>query len=50
MKNDVVKKTEYNPKIKDNEDTIPDTTNLTTITTLNAKKMRLKTKYLVLQT
>ena len=44
MKNDVVKKTEYNAKIKDNEDTIPDTTNLTTITTLNAKINKIKNK------
>ena len=36
--------------IKDNEDKIPDTTNLTTITTLNAKINGFKMKYLVLQT
>ena len=33
----VVKKTEYNAKIKNIEDKIPDTTNLATKTTLNAK-------------
>ena len=47
VKNDVVKKDVYNPRIKDIEDKIPDITNLATNTTLNAK-MRLKTKYLVL--
>ena len=37
VKHDVVKKTEYNAKIKYIEDKIPDITNLTTKTTLNAK-------------
>ena len=37
VKNDVVKKTEYNAKIKNIEDKIPDITNLATKTTLNAK-------------
>ena len=49
VKNDVVKKDVYNPKIKDIEDKISDITNLPTNTTLNAK-MRLKTKYLILPT
>ena len=35
--NDVVKKDVYNGEIKDIEDKIPDITNLTTETTLNAK-------------
>ena len=37
VKNDVVKKTEYNDKIKNIEDKIPDITTLVTKTTLNAK-------------
>ena len=37
IKNDVVKKTEYNTKIKNIEDKIPDITKLSTKTTLNAK-------------
>ena len=37
VKNEVVKKTEYNAKIKNTEDKIPDITNLATNTTLNAK-------------
>ena len=37
VKNDVVRKTEYNAKIKIIEDKIPDITNLATKTTLNAK-------------
>ena len=37
VKNDVVQKTEYNAKIKNIEDKIPDVTNLATRTTLNAK-------------
>ena len=37
VKNDVVKKTEYNAKIKNIKDKVPDITNLTTKTTLNAK-------------
>ena len=36
VKNDVVKITEYNAKIKNIEDKIPDITNLATKTTLNA--------------
>ena len=50
VKNDVVKKDVYNAKIKNIEDKIPNITNLATNTTLNAKKMRLKMKYLVLLT
>ena len=37
VKNDVVKKTEYNAKIKNIEDEIPDITNLATNSVLNAK-------------
>ena len=37
VENDVVKTTEYNAKIKNIEDKIPDITNLATNTTLNAK-------------
>ena len=37
VKNEVVKKTEYNAEIKNIEDKIPDTTNLATKATLNAK-------------
>ena len=37
VKNNVVKKHVYNAKIKDIEDKIPDITNLTNNTTLNAK-------------
>ena len=37
VKNEVVKKTEYNAKIKDIEDKILDVINLATNTTLNAK-------------
>ena len=37
LENDVVKKDVYNGEIKDIEDKIPDITNLTTETTLNAK-------------
>ena len=47
---DVVKKDVYDAKIKNTEDKIPDITNLATNTTLNAKKIRLKTKDLVLLT
>ena len=43
VNNNVVKKDAYNAKIKNIEDKIPDITNLTTKTTLNAK-MRLKEK------
>ena len=46
----VVKKDVYNANIKNIEDKIPDITNLTTRTTLNAKKMRLKVKYIILLT
>ena len=42
VKNEVVKKTEYNAKIKNIEDKIPDITNLTTKTTLNAKTNEVK--------
>ena len=37
VKNEVVKKTEYNAKMKNIDDKIPDITNLATKTTLNAK-------------
>ena len=37
VKNEVVKKTEYNAKIKNIEDKIPDITNLATKTILNTK-------------
>ena len=50
VKNDVVKKTEYNAKIKNIEDKIPDITNLATNPSLTAKKVRLKVKYLLLLT
>ena len=40
----------YNTKIKNIEDKIPDISNLATNTTFNAKKITLKTKYLVLLT
>ena len=43
VKNDVVKKDVYNVKIKNIEDKIPDTTNLVTNTTLNAKYLVLLT-------
>ena len=43
VKNDVVKKGVYNAKIKNIEDKIPDTTNLVTNTTLNAKYLVLLT-------
>ena len=46
-KNDVIKKTEYNAKIKNIEDKIPNITNLATKTTLNFKKMRLSLKVLL---
>ena len=50
IKNDIVKKDVYNAKIKNIEDKITDITNLATKTTLNANKMRLQVKYLVLLT
>ena len=37
VKNEVIKETEYNAKINDIEDKIPDILNLATNTTLNAK-------------
>ena len=37
VKSDVIKKDVYNTKIKNNEDKIPDVTNLATNTTLNSK-------------
>ena len=46
-KNDVIKKTEYNAKIKNIEDKIPNITNLAIKTTLNIKKMRLRLKVLL---
>ena len=42
VKNNVVKKTEYNAKIKYIEDKIPDITNWATKTTLNAKINEIK--------
>ena len=42
LKNDVVKKTKYNAKVKEIEDKIPDITNLATNTTLNAKTNEIK--------
>ena len=42
VRNDVVKEDLYNAKIKNVEDKIPDTTNLATNTTVNAKINRLK--------
>ena len=50
VKNDVVKKHLYNAKIKNIEDKVPNFTKLATNTTLNAKIMRLKTKYQILLT
>ena len=50
VKNHAVKKDTYNAKIKNIEDKIADITNLATNTTLNDKKVRLKTKCLVLIT
>ena len=42
VKNDVVKKTEYNAKIKNKEDIIPNITNLATKTMLNTKTNEFK--------
>ena len=42
VKNDVVKKTEYNAKIENIQDEIPDINNLATKTTLNAKTNEVK--------
>ena len=42
VKNDVLKKTEYNAKIKNIEDKIPDITNLATETALNAEANEVK--------
>ena len=50
VKNDVVKIHLYNAKIKNIEDKIPNITKLATNTTVNAKIMRLKTKYQILLT
>ena len=44
VKNEVVKKTEYNAKIKNIEDKTPDITNLATKTTLNAKINEVKSR------
>ena len=44
VKNDVVKKTEYNAKIKNIEDKIPDITNLATKAILNTKINEVKTE------
>ena len=46
VKNDVVKKDEYNARIKNIENNIPDITNLATNTTLNAKINEPKNKIL----
>ena len=48
VKNEVVKKTEYNAKIKNIEDKIPDISNLATKSNLNTKISELKMKYQVL--
>ena len=50
VKNDFVKKDEYNGKIKTIYDKIPAITKLATNASPNRKKMRLKIKYLVLLT
>ena len=50
VKNDFVKKDEYNGKIKTIEDKIAAITKLATNASPNGKKMRLKIKYLVLLT
>ena len=47
VKNGVVKKDVYNAKIKNIENKIHDITNLATNIFLNAKKMKLRKKYLV---
>ena len=44
VKNEVVKKTGYNTKIKNIEDKIPDITNLATKTVLNIKINEVKTE------
>ena len=44
VKNEVVKRTEYNPKIKNIKDKIPDISNLATKTILNTKINEVKTK------
>ena len=44
IKNEVVKKTEYNAKIKNIEDKTPDNTNLATKTILNTKINEVKTE------
>ena len=44
VKNDVVRKTKYNGKIKTIEDNIPNITNLATKTTLNAKINEVKSE------
>ena len=44
VKNDVVKKDVYNAKIKNNEDKIPDITNVATTFTLNGKINEVKNK------
>ena len=44
VKNEIIKKTEYNAKTKDIEDKIPDIPNLVTNTTLNAKINEVKGK------
>ena len=48
VKNEVVKKAEYNSKIKNTEDKIPPITNLATKISLNTKINELKLKYQVL--
>ena len=49
VKNDVVKKTDYNIKIKNIEHKVPDVTNLATKTTLNAKMNEVKAEILLLK-
>ena len=44
LKNEVVKKTKYNAKIKNIEDKIPSTTNLSAKTILNTKINEVKTE------
>ena len=48
VKNEVVKKTEYNSKIKSIEDKVPDITNLATKNIFNTEINEIKTKYQLL--
>ena len=50
VKNDAVKRIEYNAKIKNIDDKTPDITNLATKTTLNVKINEVKAEYQVLLT